>query len=72
MVSGAPDDGFQDARCRRQVEAMVEAEKRFLSALEQEECGCKGGMFPARPNRRQLLCAFTTVTAGTAANTVFS
>ena len=67
MVERTFDDDFQDPRVQRQIDAMVEAEESFLAAREKEECECKDGMFPARPNRRQLLRGVTMATAGTVA-----
>jgi sulfane dehydrogenase subunit SoxC len=58
-----------DAKTRAQVEAMIEAEKRWLA--QREACPCRDGMFPGRlANRRTMLFAAGS-TAGAAAAALF-
>ena len=64
-----PDLSALDGETRRQVEGMIEAEKRALLAPraddDEEECECKEGMFPSNPSGRRsfLLGAAATATA---------
>lgn len=46
----------EDERTRRQIEGMIEAEKRAVAArkAQEEECECKEGMFP-KTGRRTFL-----------------
>lgn len=72
-MAGTPlDDGLEDTSLQRHIDAMVDAEARFLAAQEKEDCECKEGMFPTRPNRRQLLRGVTLAAAGSTAGVLLA
>jgi sulfane dehydrogenase subunit SoxC len=60
-----------DDKARRIIEEMKAAEARHMSErhAQEEECACKGGMFPTRApaNRRAFLFAAGSTAGGAAA-----
>ena len=69
-MSGWSSVTFDD-KARRIIEEMKAAEARHMSErhAQEEECACKGGMFPARApaNRRAFLFAAGSTAGGAAA-----
>lgn len=65
-----PDTSGYDPETRENIDAMIEAERKALDARDQEECECKEGMFPNKPNRRQLLTGAAALAGAGAAATL--